>query len=429
MKGRKYRFGLEKKFVLGIMTLASITYGASLVFILFLRSYFVRFMSESVFIFLTLALGVIWSGILGFVAARIIIKPISKLEEVARQAATGDLRVNLDIPKSDDELRGLAVSFKQMLDNLKQMVMDIERNFNKTNEGVKSLTTASEHAANQAESIAVTIEQIAKGAERSATAVQSTVQSIEQTTNLAEEVNERAFKSKELSHEMVKTLNHSSQVVKSLVDGMHRLADSNQESILLVGRLEKNASQIGDISKVVGEIAEQTNLLALNASIEAARAGEHGRGFAVVAEEVRKLADESGKAVQEINGLIKKMQEEVKNVVIQINDQVELANRESKRGEETNQALRDISQSVDLVVQSVEEIGRLVDKQVKQMEITMGEAQDVAAVAEETSAGAEEVSAATQEQTAMMQEISGSANLLRQQATELHNYISRFILK
>ncbi len=96
-------------------------------------------------------------------------------------------------------------------------------------------------------------------------------------------------------------------------------------------RLEDHAKEVGQIISLVGDIAGQTNLLALNASIEAARAGEHGKGFAVVAEEVRKLADESAKAVQGISELVQNIQHEVGNVVNQITEQVKKANDEAKK--------------------------------------------------------------------------------------------------
>lgn len=428
MERTKYSFSLQKKMVLGIMALALITYGTSAVFIFFLIDYVNAFVSEGLFITVTLALGIIWSGILGFFAAKVISKPIQQLEAAARKAATGDLRDDVEVHKSDDELRALGLAFNQMLHNLRGMVGDITNNFKQTNKNVSELTGAAQAAATQAESIGRTIDEISSGAERSASAIQATVESINEVTLLAEEVNDYAAKSKELAHHMAETLKLSSDVVHSLVDGMHTLAKTNQSSIQVVTRLENNAKEINEITDLVGDIAEQTNLLALNASIEAARAGEHGRGFAVVAEEVRKLADESGKAVQGINELIGQMQLEVKNVVNQIQEQVEIANQESAKGTETNQALERISDSVNQVVHSVEEIVNLVARQVTAMERTMSEAQDVAAVAEETSAGAEEVAASTQEQTGVMQEIADTAQLLRQEADKLNKQINRFIV-
>ncbi|MCL5057555.1 MAG: methyl-accepting chemotaxis protein, partial [Actinobacteria bacterium] len=93
-------------------------------------------------------------------------------------------------------------------------------------------------------------------------------------------------------------------LIKNLVQ---KLAD-------MIGELNESSQKIGEVIGVISMIADQTNLLALNAAIEAARAGEYGRGFAVVAEEVRKLAENSGKAAGEIAALIKKVQLEAHGV-------------------------------------------------------------------------------------------------------------------
>lgn len=422
------RFGLEKKLVLGIVLISCVTYGTSEFFLFVVKDLFFENMNEIAFVTMTFVLGIIWMGILGWVAARIIIKPLLRLTETARIAAQGDLSQEVQVHKSQGEIRELGLAFNQMIRSLRNMVAEIDANFKVTNRSVAELTDASHQAALQIESIARTMEDISIGAERQSEATRNNVNSLGELNELAATVNHHTSQSKQLSDTMVVHLRQSSEVVHSLVEGIHKLVAQNQESIEAVHKLEKNAAEIGDISKVVGEIAEQTNLLALNASIEAARAGEHGRGFSVVAEEVRKLADESAQAVMAINQLITEMQQQVELVVGRIQLQVEIATTESRKGDDTTKALATITDSIHQVVRSIDEITGLVQSQVTEMESTMKEAEVMLSIAQQTSAGSKEVSATAQEQTAIMEEIAAAAQILRTQAEGLQQQMQQFRL-
>jgi methyl-accepting chemotaxis protein len=427
-KRRKYTFSLQRKMVIGITLTALVTYGTSALFIFMLKDMipYLDEMSSAIFNIIVLSLGVIWSGIIGFFAARVLSKPIERLESTMHAAAKGDLTVKFDGYKSDDEIRALGEAFNKMLQSLRGMVQDITNNIEKTNQHVAELSGASHSAAEQAELINRTIEEIAIGAEKSASNVQTAVDSVQAVADMAEKVNSSASDSKQLAEKMVANLTHSHQVVQSLVEGMGVLVQSNESSLKMVNRLEEQARQINEITGLVGDIAEQTNLLALNASIEAARAGEHGRGFAVVAEEVRKLADESAQAVQSINELIEQITTDVDQVVKHIQNQVEEVNRETQKGAETNQALGEITHSIHEVVTVIDRIVALAGQQRKAMEQTMNDAQNVAAIVEETSAGAEEVVASVEEQTAVMEEIASSAQVLQSEADKLKQKIRHF---
>lgn len=424
---RKYKFGLNKRLAIFTTVLAAITYSTSAFCIYYLYGYVSKYIHEQVFNLICLLLGVIWSGILAYFAAtRFITKPLQVLEDSIGKAAKGQICEDAPVPKTDDEIRSLSMGFNEMLHSIRDIVRGIDNNFENTNEKVVQMTIASNGAVEQSQNISRTISEISKGAETSVRAMQDTARSIENVLQMANEVQEKARKSEELSSEMVHVLNNSKQIIHSLVNDVQEMKNSSIKSLDSVKRLEEHANEVEKIITLVGAIAGQTNLLALNASIEAARAGEHGKGFTVVAGEVRKLSDQSKQAVEGISLLIQNIQVEVKNVVEQISKQVSLANEEAGKGNETNEAINKMSHSIEEVVQVINYIVTLVEKQFHHIGQTADQSHEVTAIAEETSVFASEVATAAEKQTNVIKDVNKLGTEIVVQAEGLKETIKQF---
>ncbi|EJQ44100.1 methyl-accepting chemotaxis protein [Bacillus wiedmannii] len=426
-KERKtFSFGLRTQLMLFTTVLAFITYSTSIFFIYVIYDYFQSYVSQTVYNIIVMLLGVVWSGILAYGAAIFLIKPLRKLEEAARKAADGDIREDVPLPKTDDEIKSLSVAFNMMLGNLRGMVKNIDTTFSYTNNQVQQIRRQTGEATKQARGVSETLAEISSGAEQSAASIQAIVSAVDTTTSIASEVEEKAKQSDELSLEMVQALGQSTRVFTSLIQGIQTLAKENENSMQNVQKLEERMKQVEHIVSVVSEIASQTNLLALNASIEAARAGEHGRGFAVVAEEVRKLADESDHSARNISQLLRNMQEEVQQVALKMTEQVKTAKEEAKRGEATELILKEMSSSIMEVADATKQISGYMNEQVSHIHQTGAQTKAVAAIAEETSAGSQEVARVTLQQSKNMVVIDQLLKDLEKQATDLKQTIERF---
>ena len=149
------------------------------------------------------------------------------------------------------------------------------------------------------------------------------------------------------------------------------LTADTQLSASCVATLSERAREVGSIVGVINEIASGTNLLALNASIEAARAGEHGRGFAVVAGEVRRLAERTAQATQQVSSLVSGIAQETEQAA----HGIEVASARATKGAAT---ISGLSNTFERIVALVVEV-------------------DVAARAQESATGAGQVVAAAEE--------------------------------
>lgn len=426
MKRARHKNGLRKKLIVFVTVLALVTYTTSGLFINVIQPQFFPGISVFWFTIITFGLGIFWSAVLAGLFSTILTKPLQQLESAAIEVAEGNIGVDIELPRSSDEIRSVAEAFQQMVFSLRTMVEQIESNFEKTADTIDNLSLGTSAATEQADAVAATIMEISAGAEESAVAIQETAEAMEDIRLLAVEVNKRAGQSSDQSEEMLAELNRTMDVFGTLVTGIRDMSEKSEALLGTIRQLDHNANEIGEIVQMVGNIAKQTNLLALNASIEAARAGEHGAGFAVVAEEVRILADESANAVHSISQLVSSIQTDVSQVVVEIEEQVQGAAEEADRATETSRNVESMTGKINDMAGSVIEITEFVEHQLKNIETTARQSQEVAAIAEETSAGAQEVRATTEEQVRSIEQADAMADELKRQSQELYDVISQF---
>lgn len=185
--------------------------------------------------------------------------------------------------------------------------------------------------------------------------IKDMVRAVEQIAGDAGTASDISMKTSEIAKD-------GERVVVKTVDKMETIKNNVIDAAAKINELGRNSSQIGEIIEIIDDIAGQTNLLALNAAIEAARAGEHGKGFAVVADEVRKLAERSGKATKEIANLIKQIQRGTNEAV----KSMEIGSVEVQAGfelaEETKVALSSIIEAVGETVMQIQTISAAVEE-------------------------------------------------------------------
>ena len=190
--------------------------------------------------------------------------------------------------------------------------------------------------------------------------------------------------------------------IRDMAQEMNRISDVISDTAVHIHELEVFSDEISDVLGVIRNIAEQTNLLALNAAIEAARAGEQGRGFAVVADEVRLLAQRTGRSIGEIDLTVQRIQEGTRavvegmgRVVLRVRDGVSLAH-------EAGDSVAQIRSGTDDVIRSVDTIAAVIDEQVRVTRemVTRVEKVSAGTGALSASAGRSAVAAADLEQLA-----------------------------
>jgi methyl-accepting chemotaxis protein len=374
-----------------------------------------------------LALSTVAGVILAVVTLRAVESPLARLVSAAERLGEGDLRP-VDPGDMATEFAVLAGAFSTMGRRLRAIVQEVADESERIAASAGDLSAISEQLAASSGEISTSMMEISSGAEQQSKQLTAAGGAAGQLRATAGGNVEAADRVAALSGQIRAVAERHGKDVHGALSVLLDVRSVVRASAAEVTQLARSSEAIDAFVMLVKRIASQTNLLALNAAIEAARAGEHGRGFAVVAEEVRKLADESAAAAEQVTETLQ-----------QLREQVEQAARTMEDGVEKVQGVEAVSQEaasgLDAIVRAVagvEEAARAValtaaaNRQSAEQIQTISGA--VTAQASKHAAAAESVTAAAQQQSASTEEMAAAAGELLAAAERLRMVVAGFRL-
>ncbi|WP_405153463.1 methyl-accepting chemotaxis protein [Paenibacillus sp. FSL K6-0108] len=360
-----------------------------------------------------------------YVTLRYLLRSIPKLLAKIKLIENGDLTVSLDT-RSNNEIGQISQGIHHMVQKIQGMLQMVGSSAQVLNQSSNDLQSISSRTASTMNDTATAVNEIAN-----ATNYQSieTENILRKTGNLSGQIDEIASDVKAIDT-MVHNSAEQSGMGLNVVDQLSRWAAENHHSTqamsAIIEDIDLSRNEISSFVDTVKQIASQTNLLALNASIEAARAGEQGRGFAVVAEEVRKLAEQTALATEEINKKVRVIEEKTSISVEHTARGLNIAEENAKSVENTKQVFFSINKDLEQlklrmiqISSNTADVHRHKDEILQALEI-------ISSTTEENSASTEEVSASTQEQLDSIEQVADLSKQLNQLSNKLQDELSQF---
>lgn len=356
-------------------------------------------------------------------------KPLDHLVALIQKTSKLDLKEDASfekLMKRSDEIGRMTLAISEMRNALREVVGSIKQASGSVTATSEHLTQVSNDNLVSTTELSLAIDNIAKASEEQANEtehgsdkVSDLARGMGDILNSTSEIESMVNQTNNLCHDgvsIIKDLTLSSEENKR--------ASANVESIVV--EVDRSSVEITSIVGTIYAIANQTNLLALNASIESARAGEAGRGFAVVAAEIRKLAEQTSKATEEIQQKVDTIRGKSELAVAEMKTNLTIVGENVKNVNDTRDIFMNISDNLGILQTKVEDILSSSQLMKESNDSLVDFIQSISATSEETAASSEEMAAMAKGYLHSVEVLAKQAEDLSQLSTTLNKYMNKF---
>ncbi len=287
------------------------------------------------------------SVVIGTQLNRFVTPRIGHVMATVQRLAAKDMTAQVAVTATD-EIGRMGEALNHSLGTMREVLQSVAQGSQTLSAATTEISTRAQESAGNAKNQSSMTTQIATAAQ-------------EMTATIGE-ISRNAESAASASRLSAETATRGGEVMQATTATMEKIASATSSVSERIASLAQRSQEIGNVVNVIQEISEQTNLLALNAAIEAARAGEHGRGFAVVAGEVRRLAERTKAATEEISGTIHSIQEETRQTIevmdgsrAAVDSGLEETARARKSLDEIIEASRQVEHQIQLIASAATE--------------------------------------------------------------------------
>ncbi|MBU5590903.1 type IV pili methyl-accepting chemotaxis transducer N-terminal domain-containing protein [Clostridium sp. MSJ-4] len=361
------------------------------------------------------------------VIKKTIIAPIENLKNRMKDIADGegDLTQRIII-NNRDEVGELAYWFNLFIENVHSIIENVVVTSESTKETSEQISDIFAQNGQATETIAFSAQQVSEGSNVQSNEVESLFIKVKNMTEKIKEINFIVNNVSEISNKSQSEAENGNIKIEETKAQLDLLKHTIGEMDNKMNLLDNNSKEISKIVDLINNISSQTNLLALNASIEAARAGEMGKGFAVVAGEVKKLAEETEKATDQIVPFIKSVEENVYLIKNHMKEVTLELDKEFKVLNETISTLYVILKGSKSTVTGIGDANSILIDVNNNFDNIKDVFSDIMNITKSNADNMQNVAAAVEEQSASTQEVSGSISELSSMISELYKKVSKF---